>query len=236
MIKPHQNCCFVDTTRSQSSIREEISMKCFATSLSTALLLVGLTGLQCSQPVQAQSEAGWIVLFDGKSLDNWNQIGDADWKIEEGAAVADRGNGFLVSKNSYGDFQLRAEFWVDDAANSGIFIRCTDPAKVGGDTAYEVNIWDERPDPTYGTGAIVDVAKVSPMPKAAGKWNVYEITAKGSTFTVTLNGQKTVDGAKDTKFANGRIALQHGLGRKDEKGVANDRGVVKFRKVEIKPL
>jgi len=211
-------------------------MKRFAATISTALLLVGLAGLPYSEQAGAQSEAGWIVLFDGKSLDNWNQIGDANWRIEDGAAVADKGNGFLVSKNAYSDFQLRAEFWVDDAANSGIFIRCTDPAKVGGATAYEVNIWDQRPDPTYGTGAIVNVAKVSPMPKAAGKWNVYEITAKGSTFTVTLNGQKSVDGAQDSKFANGRIALQHGLGLKDDKGVANDRGVVKFRKVEIKPL
>ena len=57
-----------------------------------------------------------------------------------------------------------------------------------------------------------------------------------SNFTVTLNGQKTVDGAQDAKFASGRIALQHGLGVKDDKGVANDKGVVKFRKVEIKPL
>jgi len=211
-------------------------MKRFAATISTALLLVGLAGLPYSQQAGAQSEAGWIVLFDGKSLDNWNQIGDANWRIEDGAAVADKGNGFLVSKNAYGDFQLRAEFWVDDAANSGIFIRCTDPAKVGTATAYEVNIWDQRPDPTYGTGAIVDVAKVSPMPKAAGRWNVYEIAAKGSTFTVTLNGQKTVDGAQNSKFANGRIALQHGPGLKDDKGVANDRGVVKFRKVEIKPL
>ena len=211
-------------------------MKRFAATISTALLLVGLAGLPYPQQARAQREAGWIVLFDGKSLDNWNQIGDANWRIEDGVAVADKGDGFLVSKNAYGDFQLRAEFWVDDAANSGIFIRCTDPAKVAGATAYEVNIWDQRPDPTYGTGAIVNVAKVSPMPKAAGKWNVYEITAKDSTFTVTLNGQKTVDGAQDSKFANGRIALQHGLGLKDDKGVANDRGVVKFRKVEIKPL
>ena len=74
------------------------------------------------------------------------------------------------------------------------------------------------------------------MPKAAGRWNVYEIIAKGSTFTVTLNGQKTVDRAQDSKFASGRIALQHGLGLKDDKDVANDRGVVKFRKVEIKAL
>jgi len=99
-----------------------------------------------------------------------------------------------------------------------------------------VNIWDTRPDPSYGTGAIVGLAKVNPMPRAGGKWNVYEITAKGSTFTVTLNGQKTVDGAQDAKFASGRIALQHGLGVKDDKGVANDKGVVKFRKVEIRPL
>ena len=74
------------------------------------------------------------------------------------------------------------------------------------------------------------------MPHAAGKWNVYEITAKGSTFTVTLNGQKTVDGAQDAKFAKGRIALQHGLGAQGRQGRANDKGVVKFRKVEIKPL
>jgi hypothetical protein len=50
------------------------------------------------------------------------------------------------------------------------------------------------------------------------------------------DGQKTVDGAQDTKFAAGRIALQHGLGLKDEKGVASDKGIVKFRKLEIKPL
>lgn len=85
-----------------------------------------------------------------------------------------------------------------------------------------MNIFDQRPDPTYGTGAIVNVAKVSPMPKAGGHWNTYEITAKGPTFTVTLNGIRTVDNAQDNKFASGRIALQYGA------------GVVKFRKVEIR--
>ena len=197
--------------------------------LTTALLLIGFAAFSYSQ--QASGQTGWVTLFDAKNLDNWNKIGDANWRIEDGAVVADKGNGFLVSKNSYGDFQLRAEFWVDDDANSGIFIRCADPDKVTGSNAYEVNIWDRRPDPTYGTGGIVNVAKVDPMPKAAGKWNVYEIIAQGPKFTVTLNGQKTVDGAQDAKFANGRIVLQHGLGLKD-----NDRGVVKFRKVEIKPL
>jgi hypothetical protein len=202
--------------------------------LSAALLLVGFAAFSYSH--QASADAGWVTLFDGKNLDNFNKIGDANWRVEDGLAVADKGNGFLVSKEAYTDYQLRAEFWIDADANSGVFIRCTDPNKIGSVNAYEVNIWDARPDPTYGTGAIVNVGKVDPMPKAAGKWNVYEITAKGSTFTVVLNGQKTVDGAQDAKFATGRIALQHGLGLKDDKGVESDKGVVKFRKVEIKPM
>jgi hypothetical protein len=204
--------------------------------VAAALLVAGFAAFSYTRQATAESEAGWVTLFDGKNLDNFNEIGDANWRLEDGAVVADKGNGFLITKKVYTDYQIRAEFWVDSDANSGIFIRCTEPDKVGSGNAYEVNIWDTRPDPSYGTGAIVDVGKVNPMPKAAGKWNVYEITAKGSTFTVVLNGQTTVDGAKDAKFASGRIALQHGLGVKDDKGVVNDRGVVKFRKVEIKPL
>ena len=200
-----------------------------------ALLLIGFVAFSYSHQASGQTDAGWVTLFDGKNLDNWNRIGDANWRLEDGVVVADKGNGFLVSKDSYTDFQIRAEFWVDADANSGIFVRCTDPDKVTGANAYEVNIWDTRPEPSYGTGAIVNVAKVDPMPKAGGKWNVYEITVKGSTFTVTLNGQKTVDGAQDAKLASGHIALQHGLGVVTN-GVANDRGVVKFRKVEIKRL
>jgi hypothetical protein len=219
----------------QCSIREEFIMKRWST-VSMALALVGFAALASAPRTAAQTDGGWISLFDGKNLDNFNQVGNANWRIEDGAIVADRGNGFLVSKNAYTDYQIRAEFWVDSEANSGVFIRCTDPDKIGSASAYEVNIWDTRPDPSYGTGAIVNVSKVDPMPKAGGKWNVYEITAKGSTFTVTLNGQKTVDGAQDGKFASGRIALQHGLGLKDDKGVESDKGLVKFRKVEIKPL
>jgi hypothetical protein len=188
------------------------------------LLFLGFAVVSQPQDASGQaSNAGWTVLFDGKDLNNFNKVGDADWKIVDGAVQADKGNGFLVTKNSYGDFQLKAEFWADTKANSGIFIRCSDPQKITAANAYEVNIFDERPDPTYGTGAIVDVAKVVPMPKAAGKWNTYEVTAKGDQLIVILNGQKTVD-VKDSKHARGPIGLQYAA------------GVIKFRKVEIKPL
>lgn len=200
-----------------------------------ALLLLGLAAISFTPLSWAQSP-GFVTILDGKNLTGWDKVGDANWRLEDGAAVADKGNGFLVTQKDYKNFSLRAEFWVGPDANSGIFVHCTDPKDIGSKTAYEVNIWDDRPQKDYATGAIVDVAKVDPMPKTVGKWSVYEITVKDGVFTVAIDGKKTVDGAKDNKFPNGRIALQHGLGLKDAAGVVNDKGVVKFRKVEIKEL
>lgn len=198
--------------------------------VAAALLSVCSAYLAHSPDAAGQGTAGWTTLFDGKSLDNFKPVGDADWKIEDGAAVATKGTGYLVTKTSYTDFQIKAEFWADEEANSGIFIRCANPEKITATDCYEVNIFDKRPVPAYGTGAIVDVAKVEPMPKAAGKWNTYEITAKGDRFTVVFNGQKTADNVQDAKLASGPIGLQYAP------GVVKDKGVIKFRKVEIRPL
>ena len=167
----------------------------------------------------------WRTLFDGRSLKGWTPLGDANWALKDGAAQADNGKtGFLVSNETFGDVEIRAEFWASDDANSGIFIRCTNPLKIGTASGYEVNIYDQRPEPAYGTGAIVGVAKVSPMPKAGGRWNVMEIRAKGDRFTVTFNGVRTVDDVRNADFAHGRIALQYGL------------GLVKFRKVQVRTI
>ena len=168
------------------------------------------------------------ALVDGaQGLDNFNRVGDAAWTATDGAIQASQGGkdpGYLVSKSSYKDFMLRVEFWASDDANSGVFLRCQDPGKITDENCYEANIFDQRPDPTYGTGAIVKVAKVAqPMPKAGGRWNTYEITARGNRLVLVLNGTQTVD-VEDSKLASGPIALQWG------------RGTIKFRKVEIKPL
>ncbi|HET7764657.1 MAG TPA: DUF1080 domain-containing protein [Burkholderiales bacterium] len=191
-----------------------------------SLLAIGLLAVALGACSSMSSGSGWVVLFDGSNLDNWNAIGNANWRVADGTVMADSGakrQGYLVSKNAYTDFQVRAEFWVDDDANSGVFLRCGDRGTVNAKNAYEVNIFDKRPDPSYGTGAIVYVAKASTVLKAGGKWNTYEITAKGPRLTIVLNGVKTAE-VDDSKHASGPIALQYGA------------GVVKFRKVEIKPL
>jgi len=187
----------------------------------------------CAQ-IQSMTGTGWETLVDGdKGLENFNRVGDANWRAEGGAIVADAGKGgHLVTKKSYGDFELRAEFWAATDTNSGVFFRCQDAAKPGAATCYEANIWDIRPEPKYGTGAIVDVAAV-PVPiqnKAGGRWNTYEITAKGSQLTLKLNGVQTVNVQHD-KLKNGPFTLQYGPGVKGAVG-----GPIKWRKVQIRPL
>ena len=188
---------------------------------------IGMAAVALSQPASSQSEGGWVTLVEGSNMGDWDKVGDANWTMVDDGLVANKLEGkdpaYLVSKVPYENFEIRAEFYTDADANSGIFIRCDDPKVIDAKTCYEVNIFDKRPDPTYGTGAIVDVAKVDPMPKAADQWNTYEIKAQGPKLTVVLNGQKTAE-VEDTKHATGPIALQYGS------------GLVKFRKVQIRPL
>jgi hypothetical protein len=200
--------------------------------MTMAVLFAGMSMFALSQ--QASGAAGAMtVLLDGteKSMSNFEQAGNANWRVGPGEAnggstvYADLGNGFLVTKNSYADFRIRAEVWIDTPGNSGIFIRCDDPEEPGADSCYEVNLFDTRPDKSYGTGAIVNVpgATVNPMPTAGGKWNVMEIEARGTNLIVRLNGTQTVN-VNDSKHARGRIGLQRGAGK------------VMWRKVEIQAM
>ena len=178
---------------------------------------------------------GWETLLDGdKGLENFDRVGDANWRAEGGTIMADQGKGgFLLTKKAYKDFEVRAEFWAESDTNSGVFIRCNNREKITATNCYEVNIWDTRPEPKYGTGAIVDVAAV-PVPiqnKAGGHWNTYEITAKGSQFTVKLNGAQTVS-AQDGKLGEGPFGLQYATGGAN----GAQGGPIKWRKVQVREL
>jgi hypothetical protein len=172
---------------------------------------------------RAQKPADWVTLFDGTNLNNFNTVGTANWKLGGGQVEATSGAGFLVTKENYADFELRVEFWVDESANSGVYMRCQDPKQITDKNCYEANIFDKRPDQTGRTGAIVHIAKPLAVVDAGGKWNTYEITAKGPQLTVRLNGTMTSQG-DDKQFASGPIALQYMA------------GTVRFRRVQIRRL
>jgi len=197
--------------------------------ISLGLLVTALTVFGCA----TTSDSGWVTLIDGeKGLENFDRVGDANWRAEGGAIVADKGKGgHLVTKNSYKNFQIRAEFWAETGTNSGIFIRASDPNKVGATNAYEVNIYDLRPGQEFATGAIVNFGRI-PVPssyKAGGKWNTFLITAKDTNLIVEFNGVQTVN-IYDSKFASGPFTLQFGNHGKEP------GGAIKWRKVQVKPL
>jgi hypothetical protein len=186
------------------------------------LLFAGLIMLPLSSDA-AEQTAGMVTITDGKNMSNFDQVGNANWHVAEGAIAADRGNGYLVTKQSYDNFRLRAEFYNDEGTNSGVFIRCEDPQKPTAQSCYEVQINDGNANRDNATGAIVNAAKVERVPQTELKWNVIEIEAKGPQLNVSVNGERTAS-VQDTKHAGGRIGLQYAA------------GVIYWRKVEIQPL
>jgi len=186
----------------------------------TRLFVTALLWASCT------AYAGPVALFDGHSLAGWQVEGDIAWSVADQAIVASgSGKGFLSSDDEYGDFYLSVEFWVDATTNSGVFIRCKDRARIYPDTCYELNIYDQHPKQEARTGAIV----VEFMPALAQletvlRGNTYEVTAKGRSIEVKVNG--VITARLDNADPNpGFIALQHW-----------EQGTVKFRKLELSVL
>ena len=163
------------------------------------------------------SSQGWIALIDGdKGMENWEILGGGNWRAEAGAIQADKsttkGASILVSKRAFKDLEMYVEFWADHDTNSGVYFRAPNPKQVNtASGAYEVQIWDKNPNPQYSTGSLVNVAQVKPIYKAGGKWNTFEIFARGAEITVKLNGELTV-AAQGKNVGEGRIGLQFNAG------------------------
>jgi hypothetical protein len=202
-------------------------MKPSLLSLAAALVLGLAAGAQ--EPAQnvitpQQAAAGWIQLFDGQTQFGWAPRGAAQWQVQEGTltAVPGSGRGVLSTTTEFGDYHLSLDFWIDSAANSGVFLRCAPTGEISTKNGYEINIFDAHPQ--WPTGSINDVARVKKRPKTVGKWNHFDIFAQGDNLVVWLNGKKTVD-VHNAQFARGTIGLQY-----------NGEGIVKFRDVRLQPL
>ncbi|MCK5943493.1 MAG: DUF1080 domain-containing protein [Planctomycetes bacterium] len=187
-----------------------------------------------------EREQGFELLFDGRELEHWTAFrADAPpergWVVRDAAIVheAGGGGGDLVSRERYGDFDLRFSFRVAAGANSGVMWHVTDE----GDQTYysgpEYQVLDDltrKPGAKHAVGSLYDLVpaegkRVLP----AGQWNEGRIVVHDGRLQHWLNGSKVVDCAcagpewdamiaaskfKDWPFgkaAQGRFALQdHG--------------------------
>ena len=152
--------------------------------------------------------------------------------------------GTIYTKQEYGDFVARMEILIPAGGNNGLAIRY--PGQ--GDTAYvgmcELQVLDnESPqyaklDPRqYHGSAYGMVAAPRGYLRPAGQWNFEEVTVKGSTIRVELNGTVILDCdlSKVSEYLAG-----HAHPGKDRTtgffGFAGHSDPVQFRNIRIKAL
>ncbi|MBI80068.1 MAG: DUF1080 domain-containing protein [Pseudomonadota bacterium] len=173
--------------------------------------------------INTSNELKQNMLLNGIS-DHWNEIGDVNWSFQDETVSSTSGTGHLISKESYDNFILEADFWINDVGNSGIFIRCSNYEEIAAATCYEINIFDQRPDQRFRTGAIVNYAEPKVYISAGGNWNRFKIIADGPSIIVYLNGHLVVD-IVNSKLRSGPITLQN-----------NGGAIVKFKNVLLEEL
>lgn len=173
-------------------------------------------------PMEAETATPSAVV----DLDSWARVGEDPWRVADAEAEAGPAEvvGFLVSNESYNDFRLTLEYWIEDDTNSGLYIRCASPAEITPDNCYEVNIWDNHPKPASRTGGIVGFAETLSDVKGLERWVAVEVVAEGSRLRALFDGQVTADLEND-RSSGGPIALQYA-----------GKGMLKFRNVAIEPL
>lgn len=164
----------------------------------------------------AEKSQEWVSLFDGKTLKGWQQVGDGEWVVEDGAIVgktqaAAKLYGLLISDREYQDFTVRLKF-KSLKGNSGFYIRMKleKPDKAHG---LQIEV-----DPRNSTGGIYESygrAWVSqPKPEQVAKyfklddWNDLEIAAQGGNVTVKVNGVTSAELKNDPSPPSGRLAMQ----------------------------
>jgi hypothetical protein len=166
----------------------------------------------------------WTSLFSGQDLNSFIFIGDDQWDITDDYVEASAGQPkFLVTKGSFRDIEIYAEFWSSPEANSGIFIRCQDVTSIAAANCYEVNIYDQRPDQAYRTGGIVNFSEPLAFRNAANQWNTFRIISEAEHIMVYLNGELMAD-IEDDAFFSGPVAFQW------------TAGTVRFRNLRFRPL
>lgn len=207
-----------------------------------ALVAVALPGL-----AEDKKEGDIIKLFNGKDLTGWKAFLKDDkakpedtWSVKEGVLICKgKPNGYIATDKEYENYVLTLEWrWEGKAGNSGVLLHQTGPDKIWPKSAeaqlfsgsagdiwlidFKLDIDEARRDPKVGRH-FFRLKTDKPVEKPIGEWNKYEITCKGDTIKLAVNGQVVNEGKK-AEVSKGRILLQ------------SEGAEIHFRNVELRPI
>ena len=225
------------------------------------MALVLACGMACAQAETAggasscPGEGTWVSLFDGASLDGWEQHGgEAKYTVEDGAivgtSVPNTSNSFLCTTRTYADFVLEFEFLGHPNLNSGVQFRSQIRERDDRVFGYQNELEDEGNARNWHCGIYDEARRGWLFPKKDdeehgksfgeaggrlwkdGEWNHVRIECKGDHIRTWLNGELRTN-FHDSEDAEGLIGLQvHGVGSREEPMSVRWRNL---RIMELKP-
>ena len=213
-----------------------------------AVIIGGATTLRAA-------DEGFVPFFSRDNLQGWKvsdwsdlrtpqKVKGTPWKIEDGILYGLNKRTWLISPKQYGDFVLKFDSKISRGSNGGIGLRF--PPE--GDPAYkgmEIQVVDHEvyyrgsSQPQQRTGSIYDeIAASKDVTRPVGRWNSWEITARGSQVTIVLNGQKIIDVdlSRETKARQKKGPPLANRPLKGHIGFQNLNGTITLRNIMIKEL
>ena len=203
---------------------------------------------EANKILKSHGEAGFQSVFNGQNFDGW--AGPLEnYEVADGSIrCLPKKGGTIYTKEQYGDFVARVEFKLPPGGNNGLAIRYPGT----GDTAYDGMCESQVLDDNYeeSTGQKIDprqahgsaygmVAAQRGYQHPIGQWNFEEVTVRGSTIKVELNGTVILD-TDLSKVDPSTFMANHPHPGKDRTsgsfGFAGHNDPVEFRAVSIKKL
>ncbi|MBK8946247.1 MAG: DUF1080 domain-containing protein [Ignavibacteriae bacterium] len=229
-------------------------------------------GISCSQseinnPINKKNiltddekNEGWILLFDGKTLNGWHEFGkknvEKGWLIKNGELIAfsDSINhsSDIITDNSFSNFEFVCEWKISIGGNSGIFYHIVENENFTSpiQTAPEYQLIDdigfrEKLEDWQKTGAnyALHIPKNNKILKKVGEWNKSKIIVKDSTVEHYLNSEKILEFKQWTNEWNHLVENSkwkdypnYGLSKEGKIGLQSHGNSVWFRNIKIKKL
>ena len=209
-----------------------------------------------------EKKDGWALLFDGKTMNGWHLFNKGTipsaWSVDSGRLICnphakDVKHGDLVTDKVYQDFDLRFEWKISRAGNSGMFINVQERPDLATtfSTGPEYQLLDDKnvePDylknPTHKAAAIFGVVpnNSNSMPKP-GEWNQSRILQHSGKVTFWLNDVQTVEVDLQSAEWKNFVALgslskfpEFGVAVSGHLAVQDWTNGVAFRNIKIKEL
>lgn len=209
---------------------------------------------------EQEREEGWQLLFDGATSEGWRGYDEEDfpergWTTDDGMLTihAGEGGGDIITTGQYADFELKLEWRVEEAGNSGVFYHAIEqPTQPIYWSAPEMQILDNEnhPDATRGedgnrmAGSLYDLIPAEPQnANPYGEWNSARIVVKGSLVQHWQNGEKVVEYRRWTPewyemLRNSKFVdhPEFGDAREGYIGLQDHGDTVNFRNIKIREL